>query len=102
MTESTLISEDVLREHCEMEGIDFSQVCVMTPRWAESKSREEGARSALVRCDLIIRDDGSAVYLDGGMGRDSTELAQAHVKGESNLNNLLWDEFVESVTSMPE
>tara|TARA_Y100000310_G_scaffold325435_1_gene388898 strand:+ start:461 stop:769 length:309 start_codon:yes stop_codon:yes gene_type:complete len=102
MAKSTLVSERELQTRCEAEGIDFSQVCVCEPRWAESKPRSKNTRSALVRCDLIIRDNGSAVHLDGMMGADSIRLTESHVKGTANENNLPWDEYVQSVTSMPE
>lgn len=85
---STLVSEKVLKRRCREEGIDFSKVCVIGPRWAETAPRTAGAKSALVRCDLIIRSDGSAVALDGAMGWDSLSVLKKHCKGKANPKNL--------------
>lgn len=101
MTEkSTLITESELRAKCEAEGVDFSKVCVLAPRWAESAPKKPSAQSALVHCDLIIRDDGSAVFLDGAMGEDSKRLAFEHCKGTSNPANLPWSGYVASVSQI--
>lgn len=99
---STLISEKELLKRVAAEGIDPKKVCVIIPRWAESAPKKEAVKSALVSCDLIIRSDGSAVYLDGIMGVDSVSIASAHIKGEANPKNIDWDEYAKSLTSLPE
>ncbi len=99
---STRVSEENLARKCRKEGVDFTRVNVCVPRWAQSAPRTKGAKSALVHTDLIVRSDGSVVYLDGMMGMDSMSLGYAHVKGKSNPDNLPWDEYVASVTDLPE
>ena len=98
---STLVSEEVLRRNCEAEGIDFTKVCVIKPRWAESKPRSPNAKSALVRCDTIIRDDGSAVFLDGAMSMDGTQVAGDHVK-RGAIPATEWPQYVANLTQLPE
>lgn len=98
---STLVLEKELERRCREEGIDFSKVRVISPRWAQTAPKTAGAKSALVRCDLIIRSDGSAVALDGMMGWDSISVLERHRKGEANPNNLDWDEYAKSLTEMP-
>lgn len=97
---STLVSEDVLRQNCEAEGIDFSKVCVIVPRWAESKPKSPNAKSALVMCDTIIRDDGSAVYLDGAMSMDGMQVAQDHIK-RGAIPAAEWPQYVANLTQLP-
>ncbi|MFT7644475.1 MAG: hypothetical protein ACI9BF_000119 [Candidatus Paceibacteria bacterium] len=94
------IAPELLREKCESEGIDFTQVKVNLERWHESKYLDEGVLSALVRPDLIFRDDGSFVYLDRVMMASSLGLSEQYAKGKANPDNLPWTEFVESVTEM--
>jgi hypothetical protein len=79
MSESTLISLTELSRRCTAEGIDPSAVCVIVPRWAESAPRTPGSTSWLATCDLILRDDGSCVLLDGCMSRDGMHLAHAQL-----------------------
>ena len=98
---STLVTIEELESRCRKEGIDFLNVCVIAPRWAETAPKTEEAKSALVRCDLIIRSDGSAVALDGCLGVDSQMVASKHCRGEANPNNLTWDDYVKSLTSLP-
>lgn len=98
---STLISEEGMLFLAGLEGIKSELICALAPRWAESAPKSEEAKSALVRCDLILRSDGSAVYLDGAMGSDSLELATQHMQGETNPNNLPWQDWADSVTEMP-
>lgn len=95
---STLVSMAELERCCREEGIDFSQVVVMAPRWAESAPRSEGAKSALVCCDCIIRSDGSAVFLDGAMAVDSMIIARQHMRNPNPLR-LAWEEYVVSLKS---
>jgi len=93
---STLVTyEEMIRRALE-EGVDVTKILVVGPRWAESKPRAEGVRCALVRRDLIVRDDRSAVYLDGAMGMDSMVLADRHVNGTGPLPP--WDEYVASIS----
>lgn len=99
---TTLITEEDLERRCHEEGIDFSKVCVIAPRWAETAPKGAEVKSALVRCDLIIRSDGSAVALDGNMGMDSQAIARKHCQGEANPQNLNWDDYVKSISSFPE
>lgn len=75
---TTLVSEAVHRSRCESENVDYSKVCVVKPRWAETGPKTPSSRSALVRCDLILRDDGTAVALDGATGMDSMALIENH------------------------
>lgn len=97
---STLVTEEVLRQKCEAEGIDVSKVCVCVPRWAESQPRSPDAKSALVRCDTIIRSDGSAVYLDGMMSADGTQVAQDHLKrGAVPADE--WTDYASNLTELP-
>ena len=98
---STLITEKELERRCRREGIDFSKVCVLGARWAESTPKKKGVRSALVRCDLIVRDDGSAVGLDGAMAHDSLVLFDKHTLGKANPENLEWDEYVKKISLFP-
>ena len=98
---STLVSEEGLRFLAGLEGVDPNLVCSIAPRWAESAPRSEDVESALVRCDLILRSDGSAVFLDGVMGGDSRELAAQHLEGQTNPNGLPWVEWTASVTELP-
>jgi|SRR5215510_11183396 len=88
---STLISQEELDRRAGAEGIDVAKICVLSPRWAESGPRRPGARSALVGYDLIVRDDGSVVLLDGGMALDSALVASAHLgtEGGSGARSLL-------------
>ena len=97
---STLVSEEKLARKCRKEGVDYAKVCALSTRWAQSAPRAKGVKSALVHCDLILRSDGSVVYLDGMMARDSVSLGCAHMKGKSNPDNLPWEEFVASVTNL--
>lgn len=97
---STLISETELKKRCKKEGIDFSKVCAIVPRWAESTPLKKGVRSALVHCDLIIRSDGSFVFLDGAMGIDSMTIADQHAREKANPNNLGWDDYAASLTEL--
>lgn len=83
------------------EGIDLSKVDVMQLCWNASAAPQPGARSALVRCDLILRDDGSAVFLDRSMGMDSLNLADKHRTGTANPENLPWDQWVQTVSMFP-
>lgn len=78
MKTSTLVTQEVMEANAAREGIDPRQISVIFPRWAESAPWKQGVKSALVTCDLIIRDDGSCVVLDGAMGMDSMVLADAH------------------------
>lgn len=98
---TTLVSEKELKVRCKKEGIDFSKVCVYVPCWAKSASLKNGVKSALVGCDLIIRSDGSAVFIDGMMGMDSVAVAREHCGGKANPKNLEWEEYVKSLTSLP-
>lgn len=98
---TTLVSIEELMQRAAIEGIDKNKICVIVPRWAESNAREENAQSALVRGDLIVRSDGSAVFLDGMMSLDSMDLAYTHIKGMSNPTELSWEEWTESVTKFP-
>ena len=102
LKKSTLLSEEGLRFLASLEGVNPDLICAITPRWAESAPKSEEAKSALVHCDLIVRSDGSAVYLDGNMGFDSAELASKHMQGEANPSGLPWEEWVASVTELPE
>ena len=95
------ISDEDLRGHCEAEGIDFSKVCVLIAQWAESGPRSEGSKSALVAPDLIVRSNGTTVYLDGILSMRSRALASLHEIGQSNPQSLPWDKFVASIT-LPE
>lgn len=97
--EEQLISKDDFRRHCEAEGIDRAKVTALIPQWAESEPRTEGTKSALVGSDLVLRSNGTVVFLDGLMCVESKILAAKHMAGESNPHNLEWDEFVTSVTS---
>lgn len=99
--EEQLISKEEFRRHCEAEGVDFSKVCVLIPQWAESVPRTKGVESALVTSDLIIRSDGTVVFLDGLMSNEGKLLAAKHMAGTSNPGNLPWDQFVANVT-LPE
>ncbi len=98
---TNLVSEEVLFRRARAEGIDISKICVIGPRWAETRPLRKGVKSALVRCDLILRSDGSAVALDGAMGFDSLALMEMHGKGSANPNNLSWDEYVKSLIVLP-
>lgn len=85
---STLVSEEELAERIKFESpLNADQVCVIGPRWAESGPKRVGVASALVRCDLIIRKDRTAVFLDGAMGVDSWKLAQGWIAGDGT-----WEE----------
>ena len=97
---STLVTKEELREKCEAEGIDFSKVCVIVPRWAESEPKSPDTKSALVRCDTIIRDDGSAVYLDGMMSMDGTRVARDHMKRGAIAADG-WSQYVADLTQLP-
>lgn len=99
---TTLVSEEELMRRCKKEGIVFAKVQTCVPRWAESAPRKKGVKSALVHCDLIIRSDGSAVFLDGMMGMESISVASGHCRGKANPENLEWEEYVKSLTSLPE
>jgi hypothetical protein len=97
-----------LAQRCYNEKIDITKVCAIAPRWAESAPRSPGARSALVHCDLILRSDGSAVYLDGCMGWNSLALCDKFLQGKVPGQVLVppatweeWDRFVESITDLP-
>jgi hypothetical protein len=72
---------------------------VIGPRWAESAPRSPGSRSALIHCDLILRDDGSAVFLDGAMAANSTGLGLDYL--EHGTRGLSWDEFVSEHQRLP-
>ena len=126
---STLVSEDILIRNVEREGVDVSKICSIKPRWAESAPRSRDAKSALVRCDLIIRSDGSAVALDGCMGCDSMIILELHITNGNNnsvraairsyfpevehhalsapelrkeaLRLLGWDEYAKRLTDLP-
>jgi hypothetical protein len=65
---------------------------------AETGPRTDGARSALVRCDLILRSDGTAVALDGCMGFDSMAL----LRDARAVPLPQWDEFVKRVQELPD
>ena len=84
ITKSTLISLGELHKRIRAEGLDPQKVNVISPRWAESGPLRPGVKSALISCDLIIRSDNSAVYLDGAMSIDLMQLAAAHINGEDN------------------
>ena len=95
---TTLVTPAEHRRRCEQESIDYNEVCVIAHRWAQSASRgSRTTRSALVRCDLIVRDDGSVVLLDGMMAYDSVNLAARHIRG-AGWQNTKWDEYVRRVT----
>ena len=94
---TTLVSELELIRCVRAEGLDASKVCVVAPRWAETAPRKEGAKSALVTCDLIVRSDGSAVGLDGCMGEDSKCILRQHVENYDPLINTDWDVYVASL-----
>lgn len=78
MKNTTLVTQEVMAANAAREGIDPRQISVIYPRWAESAPWEQGVKSALITCDLIIRDDGPFVVLDGAMGMDSMMIADAH------------------------
>jgi len=96
---STLVSKEELIKRASAEGVDTSKICSCVPRWAESAPLKLGVKSALVRCDLILRSDGSIVALDGMMGIDSIFLYQSHLRGESNPKNFSWEKFIRKVSS---
>ncbi len=99
---NTLIPQKGLAARLAKEGIINSEnVIVITPRWAESSPKVPGVQSALVRSDLIIRSDGSVVCLDGNMSLDSLSLADKHMQGKSNPQNLDWETFIRTVTFFP-
>ena len=100
MRDSTFVSKAMLRERCEAEGIDFSRVCVFKPQWVESKPRTPNTKSALVRCDTIIRDDGSAVYLDGAMSTDGIQVVNDHVN-RGAISAEEWPRYVANLTQLP-
>jgi len=98
---STLMTPAEHQRRCEREGIDYSRVCVMSERWAQSSPRRSRkTRSALVRCDLICRNDGSVVFLDGAMAFDSVALAKHHMCSHS-WRDKDWGEYVEKITQLP-
>ncbi len=76
---STSITESELRARAHAEGVDQTKVDVWTPDWRETSPLLAGVRSALVRSDLIIRSDGSVVYLDEEMSMDSVTIASLHL-----------------------
>ncbi len=98
---STLVLPEEMLQRAAAEGVDVSKISSIMPRWAESKPFTPGVKSALVRCDLIVRSDNSVVGLDGMLGIDSVYLAQQHMKGETNPKNLPWDKWVKSVSRFP-
>lgn len=99
--ETTIVSEEELMKRASAEGIDTSNISSCVARWAESAPLQPGVKSALVRCDMIVRSDYSFVWLDGMMGIDSIGLARAIQRGEANPKNLSWEEWVKEETDLP-
>lgn len=95
-----IISKEELITRAAAEGIDVSKIQVTTLHWAESAPLQPGVKSALVRSDLILRSDGSAVWLDKKMASDSIVLTMKHRDGKANPKNLSWEEWVQSVTQL--
>ncbi len=75
---STSITESELRARAHEEGVDQTRIKVWAPNWRETSPLLAGVMSALVRSDLILRSDGSVVYLDEQMGMDSITIADLH------------------------
>lgn len=96
---STLVSKEDMIRRALSEGVDVSKIHVIVPRWAESRPYTKGVQSALVHCDLILRSDRSAVYLDGMMGTDSVALANRHINDSEPLPP--WKEYISKLMSFP-
>jgi len=99
--ETTIVSQEELMKRASAEGIDISKISSCVARWAESAPLQPGVKSALVRCDMIVRSDYSFVWLDGMMGIDSVSLARSIQKNEANPKKLPWEDWIKEVTSLP-
>ncbi len=69
----------------------------MVPCWDETQPKGVGVHSALLTSDLIVRSDGSYVYLDGEVSMDATMLARIHhgVENVDDVRERLLDIFPE-------
>jgi hypothetical protein len=69
----------------------------MVPCWDETQPKGVGVHSALLTSDLIVRSDGSYVYLDGEVSMDATMLARIHhgVENVDDVREYLLDIFPE-------
>ena len=91
------ISKKELEDRCLNEGIPFEDVSVISPRWSESSAYQSGVKSHLLKCDLIVRSDGSAVYLDGCMGIDSMIAANYHINNPFDEDE--WEQRVQFLSN---
>ncbi len=101
----------------------------MVPCWDETQPKGDGVLSALLTNDLVVRSDGSYVYIDREVSMDATMLARIHhgvenvddvrteilemfpeLKGTSVVTNELsrvarqtlgWKEYVNRLTEIP-
>lgn len=77
-SELMMISKSEWEQHLIDEGIDPKKACAIFWRWAETAPYTEGVTSSLIRYDLLIRSDGSAVALDCCMSIESLRIGDLH------------------------
>ena len=93
MMAQTPMTMTMLAERLSSEAADGElSVELVVPTWLEYGKHTLGAKSALVVCDLLVRDDGSCVLLDAHPSNEALMISQYHMKGAHKL--VPWAQYV--------
>jgi len=88
-----LMTMAMLAERLRSEAADGElSVELVIPTWFERGRHTCGAKSALVVCDLLLRNDGSCVFLDAHPSNEALVISQYHMKGAYRL--VPWEQYI--------